>query len=1258
MQLDVPPGLQPMFDDGTSAEQRFVSTGDTSALQHALECWNSIRAQASFATATEQFQRIVLNSTGKAYFYRYQATHNPQDLEQASAYWSKALAMVAATSPDRAVYLNNVGTSIGARYDLNKDPADLDESIKYFREAATTASSPYQSASFHYNLGAALFKRYLNTQELATLEEAISAHQQAVNAATTTSPNGTSMIHQLGVTLHERYRRSGNSKDLEDASGYYLAAIQFSTPQTQDIDTYWNDLGVAQRERYSLTNDPGWLEQAIECGRQAILHRHDAKEFPLHLANLGMSLRDRYLRNADPADLDEAIQLHQQAFDLTSEQSTARVPVANGLAACLNDRYKRSNEMAELNHAIGLWTAALKLLPANSPDRGMVLANLGEALRQRYEATGEIQDLSTAIANFQQALPLAGGPVTRASRLNGLAISRMNRFARTGDPADLEQAIAAIQEAIKLTPANSADLFLRLNNLAIGMHHRYLLSGDLAYLDEAIDLWRRVESLVPAHSIERPRMLHELGKGLYDRYLRRHHREDLKAVIDAWEEAEKLAPTGSSRSIFLNALGNGLLQRYELDKNINDLNRAIQAWEQGLELTAPGSPSRPLRLNSLGIGLRNRFGVLHSTADIDQAVTNLQEAANLAEGTPTYPVALSNLANALSDRYAASAKPEDLAGAVAAWKGACEAGLTLRPEAALAASRTWGEFAAQRQQWADAARAYQYGATAVENLFRAQLLRGNKETWLHEARGLHARGAYAYAVAGDAKLAVQMLEQGRARLMADAMERDRARLEQLPALGFAELYQQYTRAAQRISRGSVQEIEERKPPSQEEVSELRDAHEGLDKTIAAIQRIPGYEDLFRALSFEQIRRILATPDVRAGVYLLVTEFGGAALAVDATGAQYIPLPLRHDKLISLLVQVSGDRATGYFPGQMGQGSLPAALKDLLPSIGELIAAPVAAGLRASEEVKEPVPGLVLIPTGIMGLLPLHAASYSVGGNTRSLIDEFAVSYTPSARVLSYARDGLQPSASGAATFLGISNPASQGAPVLQFASMEVDEIATFFPTLAKVLTKDDASLALVEPELDKAVYLHFACHGRFRVDDPLRSSVLLSGTDELTVGDLLARGQLSGARMAVLSACQSAITDAMQLPDEFVGLPAGFLQAGAAAVIGSLWPVDDVSTALLMIECYRWHMRPPSGDPLSPARALRKAQLSLRDVTAAQLSQLFAAYKKSAPDAPVNRMAYATACEQFVNFTLGAARPGDRPFAGAYNWAAFCCYGV
>jgi hypothetical protein len=37
-----------------------------------------------------------------------------------------------------------------------------------------------------------------------------------------------------------------------------------------------------------------------------------------------------------------------------------------------------------------------------------------------------------------------------------------------------------------------------------------------------------------------------------------------------------------------------------------------------------------------------------------------------------------------------------------------------------------------------------------------------------------------------------------------------------------------------------------------------------------------------------------------------------------------------------------------------------------------------------------------------------------------------------------------------------------------------------------------------------------------------------------------------------------------RLPDEAIGLPSALLGAGTAAVLGTLWPVDNLSTALLL----------------------------------------------------------------------------------------------
>ena len=43
-------------------------------------------------------------------------------------------------------------------------------------------------------------------------------------------------------------------------------------------------------------------------------------------------------------------------------------------------------------------------------------------------------------------------------------------------------------------------------------------------------------------------------------------------------------------------------------------------------------------------------------------------------------------------------------------------------------------------------------------------------------------------------------------------------------------------------------------------------------------------------------------------------------------------------------------------------------------------------------------------------------------------------------------------------------------------------------------------------------------------------------------------------------------------PDEFIGLPATFISLGAAGVLGTLWPVSDAATALLIGKFYELHI--------------------------------------------------------------------------------------
>jgi CHAT domain-containing protein len=47
------------------------------------------------------------------------------------------------------------------------------------------------------------------------------------------------------------------------------------------------------------------------------------------------------------------------------------------------------------------------------------------------------------------------------------------------------------------------------------------------------------------------------------------------------------------------------------------------------------------------------------------------------------------------------------------------------------------------------------------------------------------------------------------------------------------------------------------------------------------------------------------------------------------------------------------------------------------------------------------------------------------------------------------------------------------------------------------------------------------------------------------------------------------ITDFTSTSDEYIGLPSGFILAGAANVVSTLWAVNDLSTALFMIHFYQ-----------------------------------------------------------------------------------------
>jgi CHAT domain-containing protein len=251
--------------------------------------------------------------------------------------------------------------------------------------------------------------------------------------------------------------------------------------------------------------------------------------------------------------------------------------------------------------------------------------------------------------------------------------------------------------------------------------------------------------------------------------------------------------------------------------------------------------------------------------------------------------------------------------------------------------------------------------------------------------------------------------------------------------------------------------------------------------------------------------------------------------------------------------------------------------------------------------------VILVGTGLLGVVPVHAARYVRDSRDRCLIDDVDVAYAPSARVLRAARTPrLQ---SRTARLLTVAEPQRDGAP-LPGTRAEVAAIQALFASAVSTLSGPEATREALVGALPDTTHLHLACHAVYDPDQPLQSAILLAGPSELALRDLFDGKLLDAVQLAVASACETAVTDLTRTPEEALGLPTGLLYAGAATAIGSLWPVHDSTAPLLMCRFYRnlLHGDTSAGEgPMRPARAMSRAQAWMRTATATEINAFAAA---------------------------------------------------
>jgi len=814
-----------------------------------------------------------------------------------------------------------------------------------------------------------------------------------------------------------------------------------------------------------------------------------------------------------------------------------------------------------------------------------LLNRLSVSLSLLYSVTKDLTIIDEAIAVISKAIDTAPeGWEDTCNYVYNLSGLYRDIHDNTGSIEALEKADILLKKAIDIAPWGHRNQGLFRYAYLVILQALHTKTGILKYLDDSIQMGE--ESLsTPLNPRFRGMTLSYLSTIYRRKFLRTKSIDDLDRSIELCRESVGLRDNNTDDEDYagrLSNLGNVLLEKSRFKGFESCLDEAISLQEKAIQLTSDHHPNLPVRYNNLGNCYEDKYQNSGKQSFLDRAIDCYKKAVSQSsDADPILPSRYYNLANAHRSRYLRSGKKADLTEATRLYEKACTDGLGSYPEWALFSSRTWGQLLFDRADFAGAIHAFNFGLEAINNLYHNQNNLTDKNLWLKDATQLSTRLAYAQVKCGMKMDAIVSLEQGLARNLREKLEQSHQRP--------GSLRPQNVPLLSTPNRNSIEEALRQV----KKYTVLYLLYEGEDLLLLAVN--PGINDV----SIEVIH-----PEIERG---------------------------QLNEVIKNYIYLVRDNEIEPF-------------KDYLDPLMAFLHTTIAEPLRKIDWRDD----IILIFTDILDLLPLAAVfpSEKRVATSPSLLSFVQVLNSLDPNSLSPGLHPLSPNPyKHPGNMLAIANSDPVEAP-LEFSLIEVAALNDFFtPGSLTIYSNESASRENIFSSIGSTRYLHAACHSYFDWEDPMNSGIRLYG-DTLTLRELMNKEvQLSGVRLVNLSCCESGISEFVELPDEAISLPAGFMLAGVPGIVSSLWSVSDISTTLLMKKFYELHIIAS----LDPVSSLRQSQFWLKNATNQQL-QL----------SELSERLYATGKDRvFAQLYLYAsANPDATPFSHPYYWAGFYYLGA
>lgn len=875
-----------------------------------------------------------------------------------------------------------------------------------------------------------------------------------------------------------------------------------------------------------------------------------------------------------------------------------RAALGAALATCLEH-----GKIARESDFTDIWIENQRLLAECQTS----LASLNGEADQWFQAAEAFQELAKSLDWDSQADLLV---ITMIRRQKALS----HHSEQTGDSAHQAQIIEELRDAIDaLGPEGAIALRAELTGaLAAATCRLGAMTDQMSLLRQSIELFDDAERLLvglPEHRLAD--ILGDRGMALAQFGTMRAMPNFLERALKDMKRALALTPTArrSSRTIINHNIANTL---NELGKYPGEEKHLIEALKILREVVAERialSADADVIVTRVSLAATlHSIGEHHgSTNSVIESIEIMNDLLRQLSGQTTPRMFAKVMQNrGVAQRTLARLDPHQseahLDAAAESFRQARDAG---PPHSSAGADL--GFVLLQLRRWQEAGDVLtEVLASGTAAAFAAPTT-GEQNRVISGLNGIGDAIAVARLRSGEYEAAIAAVSKGRGLGIALSLALRRAGRG---GARFTSLRSAWTAASRRLERVEKQILESSTGSHVADVSELRSKRDSItsdlrdqqNQIVAMIEQ----EGLAAApaLNVMQIGEALSPRDIL--VVPIVSPAGGAVLVVEpgcrAISERHIRFldDLTTERVSEILFGGSASgTAPGWFStyeqlrdlasdGQVGVDALArwnACVEHVLDALATDLMNPLDEHLRnfgAHPEME-----LAIMAPGRLGVLPLqNAGRRDRNGIWHCFVDSWAVRLLPNLGAIgSVTNTGRKQT-----SLLAVTDPLGD------LGITENPAIRFFEQGSVSELRGSDATPSAVLDEITGASHLSFYCHGIFNPGDPLESGLLLAneeGTEPkiLTV-DRLRQLDLSFVRLAILGACETGLIDVGSFPDEFVGLPAAFIEAGADSVLASNWLVEKHATRQLIQRFVDLHLA-----GTSTAQAIRLATIEMRDLS-------------------------------------------------------------